>query len=560
MQVSDEYEMNEWINLINYASVYKSTGIRMRGSTMDKDQVVLAGAAAAASHRRDVELEKENGSSASASAASSNTVGSRTSAELVTPRKTAVFGNAFATGTTSKKRAQKPRAEDAEGLETLDVGVEEPDALTVDEGDQLEEVFEVVKSELAAHRAEDRNVRKSGLHEAGIDTNGHLLSANAINGSDITNANTHGKAQAARVRAIEAEISRTEERIKSLEDQIAASLRIARNLTILTPFQRSTRDRIAAAIAPLATRIRNDRLQLAKYEMWELVLNQDRQREKRDWARVRHVALQAATKSLDNPLGLKGVVDDVNHARAGEGVQQLVTDKVEVMSENMEEGNEGKVDGNEYADDYANEPSIAQEGLMIQRGSDGGSGTQTPFFGMSPGELPIMIRKMSDDPRLESGPMMNENESRGENTTNAQNDWGEGTLLSPNRIPGAVRRSSSNHLLHDGDDTSSGLGSSIPRPSSSSSASANTPLSPGRSSSAGSKPGKPAPRSSSLIDTKTTPTIRQPSTGGKLSLSSADNKRERSGSSPMIFPLSESEEETSGQVVALTGRGGRKVK
>jgi hypothetical protein len=55
MQASDEYEMNEWITLINYASAFKTAGIRMRASTMDKDKAVLTGAAAAASHKREVQ-------------------------------------------------------------------------------------------------------------------------------------------------------------------------------------------------------------------------------------------------------------------------------------------------------------------------------------------------------------------------------------------------------------------------------------------------------------------------------------------------------------------------
>lgn len=127
MQASDEFEMNEWISLINYASAFKSAGIKMRHGTMCKDQAVLAGAAAAASHRRDIR-EERHGSLDGAS----------------TPGRIAVFGDvdqADQGKTSAHLQGDGVRGVDIDGAND-----------SLQEGEQLEEVFGVVKAELAAGR------------------------------------------------------------------------------------------------------------------------------------------------------------------------------------------------------------------------------------------------------------------------------------------------------------------------------------------------------------------------------------------------------------------------
>jgi hypothetical protein len=124
MQAADEAEMNEWITLINYASTFKTAGIKMRGSTMPKNAAVLAGAAAAASHKRQVQ--------------------GITRSESPVARKM-IFGNASAR---SSLEGREPRKSDEPGMvDTLgaDEGV-------VQDGETLEEVFDEVKAELAAGR------------------------------------------------------------------------------------------------------------------------------------------------------------------------------------------------------------------------------------------------------------------------------------------------------------------------------------------------------------------------------------------------------------------------
>jgi hypothetical protein len=143
-----------------------------------------------------------------------------------------------------------------------------------------------------------------------------------------------------------------------IETSLSANLLLARNLAILTPFQKTTRDRITLTLPSLAAKIRADRLQLAKIGLWVSVLESDLERERREYSRVRHVALQAAAKSLRDPLGVKGVVEAVNQdSSEGESVP------IPILS------------------------------LPEQRPEED-AGYK---FGTSPGELPVIIRRQSDE-------------------------------------------------------------------------------------------------------------------------------------------------------------------
>ncbi len=142
MQASDEFEMNEWINLINYASAFKTADIRMRGTAINKDQALLAGAAAAASHQRDV---RRNGRSSDDN-----------------PSRKAVFGDITVNGSSSETgiRPLKDEVLDRSGAVKVD-GTSDG---ARNEGEQLEEVFGAVKAELAAGRG--GAIRTATMHQA----------------------------------------------------------------------------------------------------------------------------------------------------------------------------------------------------------------------------------------------------------------------------------------------------------------------------------------------------------------------------------------------------------
>ena len=129
--------MNEWINLLNYASVFKTAGIRIRGMSMGKDQAVLAGAAAAASHKRDLQAVPKDD-------------------EAARSHRKPIFGGVEDTDKLAnrsrapakpERTSEEDEAMGKKGVLAVDGGHD-----VVNEGEQLEEVFDVVKAELAAGR------------------------------------------------------------------------------------------------------------------------------------------------------------------------------------------------------------------------------------------------------------------------------------------------------------------------------------------------------------------------------------------------------------------------
>ena len=295
---------------------------------MQKDQAVLAGAAAAASHQRQVR-------------------GSVGSFDPVGQRK-AVFGEGIGDAPSSDTEARPLKIE--VGAKKALIDVDGANDSAVNEGEQLEEVFGAVKAELAAGRG-------GATKTAAVPSMTNDGSPSEIQASS---AQTRAKAVQVRVEAFgkdhingyQDRITGFEAKAKSIAQRLSFQLRTARNLAVLTPFQKSTRDRIAASIPPLAERIREDRLQLVSLQMYSAILRQDDDREQQEWARLRHVALQAAAKSLRDPKGVKAVVQDVN----------------------------------------ANtEPPIPILSII----SPGDTAEGDPLYGSSAGELPVMIRRFS---------------------------------------------------------------------------------------------------------------------------------------------------------------------
>ncbi|KAM0747277.1 hypothetical protein T439DRAFT_98029 [Meredithblackwellia eburnea MCA 4105] len=78
-----------------------------------------------------------------------------------------------------------------------------------------------------------------------------------------------------RVELLRSKIYELEEEIKFAKEGLHEDLRLARNLAVLTPFVKSTRDRITAALLPIERRVRYSRLNLAKLVCHREVLSRD---------------------------------------------------------------------------------------------------------------------------------------------------------------------------------------------------------------------------------------------------------------------------------------------
>lgn len=171
-------------------------------------------------------------------------------------------------------------------------------------------------------------------------------------------------------------------KLSSAQSNLDIHLTQARNLAILTPFQRTTRDRISSAIPPLATQIRDERLRIAKYSLWISILQCDLDREEKEWEGVSGLALQGAERSLKTEKGVRGVMGDV---QSGEGSRVRFKAAEDVL--NGEEKSIGDEGTEEVLSDMTNGRQEYQEN------SDNGSAS----LGTTPQELPVLIRLGSDD-------------------------------------------------------------------------------------------------------------------------------------------------------------------
>ncbi|KAK4699894.1 hypothetical protein P7C70_g6361, partial [Phenoliferia sp. Uapishka_3] len=85
-------------------------------------------------------------------------------------------------------------------------------------------------------------------------------------------------------------IAELETKIRTVKGELHADLRLARNLAVLTPFMRSTRERIQASIGPIEKRVRHTRMDLAKLVCHREVLTRELLVEDRESQRTRKVS------------------------------------------------------------------------------------------------------------------------------------------------------------------------------------------------------------------------------------------------------------------------------
>lgn len=246
--------MNEWICRINYASTFKTAGIRMRSLGMTDKVLELTGVAAATSHLHDMQLPN-----------------------LGQPRVLTWDHR------NSSERMDEPpgdgRLHDGYSADTYgrqnklaDLSVPE-----VEGASQFKETFDTVKAELAAAR--------NSAGDLTVAENGHPVGADAPR-------------LASRSRMVHARVEDLEDRICAANAQIDSSMHIARNIAILAPFQKSTRDRLQDTIQTMSKKIHAMRLEVTKLICHRNILLNDLAVEERNFKQATSLALQAATESL----------------------------------------------------------------------------------------------------------------------------------------------------------------------------------------------------------------------------------------------------------------------
>ena len=78
-----------------------------------------------------------------------------------------------------------------------------------------------------------------------------------------------------RARVLRGKLNELEERIEALQKQLDAEMRIVQNIAVLTPFQRSTRERLQSTANQLAKTVRQLRIEITKNKCYRDVLMHD---------------------------------------------------------------------------------------------------------------------------------------------------------------------------------------------------------------------------------------------------------------------------------------------
>ncbi|KAG7450349.1 uncharacterized protein BT62DRAFT_943257 [Guyanagaster necrorhizus] len=272
LQASNDKDLNEWVSRINYASSFKSAGVRIRPMGMSGGDVKLTGVAAATSHLHDLRHTNQ-------ATPVVRKWGGRGSHE---PSSSLSVEPDFPTMTPSMQR--KVTLMDDHDVVEQNV----PVAPEVEGADQFKATFDQVKADLSAGRWSHNLVRADEPD----------LSQTAITPSDSARSDISGLPSRSNV--ILSKIRDLDSRISASQSQLDSDLRFVRNIATLTPFQRHTRYRLLLAIQGISKRIMQERLYFTKLACHRAVLSRDLAAEGREWNRTKQIALKAAAEMLQS--------------------------------------------------------------------------------------------------------------------------------------------------------------------------------------------------------------------------------------------------------------------
>lgn len=230
-----------------------------------------------------------------------------------------------------------------------EIALESPIGPSVDSSEQLESAFLEVKAQLAASRgvmarsstssggsgreslpsARTRAVSVGGTPPASERSSFEKVSGGVL-GAELSESGLGGRSnhatrsEAIQVRSapflcleqnsksdpstssrLQIKVEQVKSRIQATQSQLDGELRTTRNLAILAPFRRSTRDRISFPVPSLARKIRTLRLELARFRCYEEILEKDLRVEEDEWQLVRHMCFGAATQRESQPYDRK---------------------------------------------------------------------------------------------------------------------------------------------------------------------------------------------------------------------------------------------------------------
>ncbi|KAH8100636.1 hypothetical protein BXZ70DRAFT_893014 [Cristinia sonorae] len=291
LKAPNEHEMNAWISRINYASAFKTAGVRMRSLGMSGRDIELTGQAAAASHLRDLQYQNKTPPSPRVL-----NWGGRSSIDIdPSSRRSVAFSKAELSPTSISSMSSRLRSG------SIDSGVDVPASPSIDHSARiLKATFDQVKEELASGRW--RSIDETSVRSFGRPRALSLESAIGVPSSKSLSKPKRHEREAKRIssrsKIIQSKIRELQSKIAIAQSQLDQDLRFIRNIAVLTPFQQATRERLRLAVLNVSKRVMQVRLDLEKLMCHRDVLAQDLLAEERDWQRTKKLALRAAAAKI----------------------------------------------------------------------------------------------------------------------------------------------------------------------------------------------------------------------------------------------------------------------
>jgi len=296
-----EADVTSWLALLNYASAFKTSGVRMRPAGLPQREAEMVGAAAAKSHLQHLHPNEHAdkptvrswttvGSNGSRNSAHEHTVVGRRSfsnalSNLPLPPRPSLslslsYSNNRLSTTMPKSSRAKPRPSWSGGADLLDTMDNLP---SPDVSDQFKMMFDDIKLQLTQSSGDrPRTSRRPSTAPSPANEDAIPLPASLTSREDI----------------IRNKVAELEGRIDDLRPTLDAELSFAHNLAVMTPFRQATRDRIVGLVTTLAKRVITLRVDMARLQHHRETLLADIRDERRRWVRLRDRALQVAQAEL----------------------------------------------------------------------------------------------------------------------------------------------------------------------------------------------------------------------------------------------------------------------
>lgn len=260
LQAPHEKDMNDWLAKINYTSTFRTSQIRTRPPSMTGKLVELTGVAAATSHLQDMQHRRRstqlhnwdnNALSESGDTLTSNSNGKN----LAEPKLTSSRHDTFI--------AVAPEVEGA---------------------DQFKATFDQVKADLAAGLSEfkEKDNEKNSLAAATTPSESHSA----------------GIRLPSRALVMQSKVESLQEDIAKVQSSIESDMRLVRNIALLTPFQKTSRDHLHTTLEVVGKRVAQFRIDLVKLLCYHDTLCRDLSSEVRSWGEANRIAFQAAEQTL----------------------------------------------------------------------------------------------------------------------------------------------------------------------------------------------------------------------------------------------------------------------